>query len=106
MEITKILRRIWLFSANKIKSSEFFSKQPTQLIVAAHNCHIYLPLKSNGFEDPKMTLNACILVKGNLLPVDLSIKQCAAETTVFLLVREPPQWRLPSGFFIAAIHGC
>ena len=27
------MRRIWLFSANKIKSSEPFSKQPTQLIV-------------------------------------------------------------------------
>ena len=27
------MRRIWLFSANKIKISEFFSKQPTQLIV-------------------------------------------------------------------------
>ena len=34
MGITEILRRIWLFSANKIKS-----KQPTQLIIAAHNCH-------------------------------------------------------------------
>jgi hypothetical protein len=33
MEITETLRRIWLFSANKIKSSESFSKQPTQLIV-------------------------------------------------------------------------
>ena len=31
--ITEILRRIWLFSANEIKSSESFSKQPTQLIV-------------------------------------------------------------------------
>ena len=30
--ITEILRRIWLFSANKIKSSESFSKQSTQLI--------------------------------------------------------------------------
>ena len=30
---TMILRRIWLFSANKIKSSESGSKQPTQLIV-------------------------------------------------------------------------
>ena len=39
MVITEILRRIWLFSANKIKSSESFSKQPTQLIIAAHNCH-------------------------------------------------------------------
>ena len=33
MGITEILRRILLFSANKIKSSESFSKQPTQLIV-------------------------------------------------------------------------
>ena len=33
MGITEILKRIWLFSANKIKSSESFSKQPTQLIV-------------------------------------------------------------------------
>ena len=33
MGITEILRRIWIFSANKIKSSESFSKQPTQLIV-------------------------------------------------------------------------
>ena len=32
MGITEILRRIWLFSANKIRSSESFSKQPTQLI--------------------------------------------------------------------------
>ena len=39
MEITEIIRRIWLFSANKIKSSEYFSKQPTQLSIAAHNCH-------------------------------------------------------------------
>ena len=33
MGITEILRRIWLFSENKIKSSESFSKQPAQLIV-------------------------------------------------------------------------
>ena len=39
MGITEILRRNCLFSANKIKSSETFSKQPTQLIIAAHNCH-------------------------------------------------------------------
>ena len=45
MGITEILRRIWLFSANKMKSYESFSKQPTQLIVelnpsciAVHNC--------------------------------------------------------------------
>ena len=34
MGITEILRRIWLFSANKIKTH-----RPTQLIIAAHNCH-------------------------------------------------------------------
>ena len=33
MGMTDILRRIWLFTANKIKFSEYFSKQPTQLIV-------------------------------------------------------------------------
>ena len=33
MGITEILRRIWLFSANKIKSPESGSKQPNQLIV-------------------------------------------------------------------------
>ena len=33
MEITNILRKIWLFTANKIKSSESFSKKPTRLIV-------------------------------------------------------------------------
>ena len=33
MGLPEILRRIWLFSANKIKSSESFSRQPAQLIV-------------------------------------------------------------------------
>ena len=33
MGITELLRRIWLFSANNIKSSESVSKHPTQLIV-------------------------------------------------------------------------
>ena len=31
--IKEILRKIWLFPENKIKSSESFIKQPTQLIV-------------------------------------------------------------------------
>ena len=40
MWITEILREIWLFSSNNIKSSESFSKQPTQrIVIAAHNCH-------------------------------------------------------------------
>ena len=33
MGITEILDRIWLFSANKMKSSESVNKQPTQLMV-------------------------------------------------------------------------
>ena len=41
MGITEILRRIWLFSANKIKSSESVSKQPTQLIIAVEIRHIF-----------------------------------------------------------------
>ena len=36
MGMTEIFRRIWLFSANEIKN---LSKQQTQLIIAAHNCH-------------------------------------------------------------------
>ena len=38
MGITEISRRIWLFHASKTKSCESFKKQPTQLIIAAHNC--------------------------------------------------------------------
>jgi hypothetical protein len=33
MGITDILRRIWIFSANKIQSFESLGKQPTQLII-------------------------------------------------------------------------
>ena len=40
--ITEILRSIWLFSSNKIKSSESVSKQPTQLIIATEIRHILL----------------------------------------------------------------
>ena len=42
MGITEIMKRIWLFSLNKIKSSESFSKQLIQLIIAAHNCYTSL----------------------------------------------------------------
>ena len=58
MGITEILRRIWLFSANKIKSSESFSKQPTQLIFAAHNCHTLMSFFSLWFHDFFSQLNA------------------------------------------------
>ena len=44
--ITEILGRIWPFSANKIKKkSESVSKQPTQLIIATHNCHKCYPFR-------------------------------------------------------------
>ena len=45
--ITDVLRRIWLFSINKIKSSESASKQPTQLIIVAYNCHNYMQWQPN-----------------------------------------------------------
>ena len=57
MGITEILRRTCLFPANKIKSSESFSKQPTQLIIAAHNCHIC-----------HLALLSCTAVRRNFLP--------------------------------------
>ena len=37
MGITEVLKRIWLFSAKKVKSSESVSKQPTQLIVKVNS---------------------------------------------------------------------
>ena len=40
MGIAEILRRVWLFYANKIRSPESFRKHPTQLIIVAHDCHI------------------------------------------------------------------
>ena len=50
MGITEILRRIWLFSANKTKSFESFSKQPTQLIVKLNSSlrHIIVTMVSNS----------------------------------------------------------
>ena len=42
MGITEILRRIWLFSANKIKSAESISKQPTQLTVQLNSSLLHI----------------------------------------------------------------
>ena len=42
MGIREILRRIWLFSANKIKSSESISKQPIQLIVELNSSVLHI----------------------------------------------------------------
>ena len=50
MGITEILRRIWLFSANKKKSTESFSKQPTHIIVDLNSSlrHIIVTKKYSG----------------------------------------------------------
>ena len=48
MEITDILRRIRLFSANKIKSFESGSKQPTQLIVELNSSLRHIIVTKNG----------------------------------------------------------
>ena len=45
MGITEILRRIWLFSANKIRVLNLVvnnNSSSNQLIIAAHNCHKYV----------------------------------------------------------------
>ena len=52
MGITEILRRIWLFSANKIKSSESFSKQPTQLIVELNSSLQHIIVTQIRAENP------------------------------------------------------
>ena len=81
MGITEILRRIWLFSANKIKSSESISKQQTQLthrwtqlIIAAHNCHRYqIPILNRTYVH---TLKQWIWLKS---PTEKRHALCAIE---------------------------
>ena len=66
MEITKILRRIWLFSTNKVKSYESVSKQPTQLIITAHDCHNGLDLvliRSTPHNMGSKLIRSCFLSK-------------------------------------------
>ena len=42
MGLTEILTRIFLFSANKIKMSESFSEQPTQLIIELNSSLLHI----------------------------------------------------------------
>ena len=62
--ITKNLRRIWLFSANKIKSPESFRKQPTQLIVELNSSlrHIIVTfhLSFKIFDEPLAVKKTCM----------------------------------------------
>ena len=55
MGLTEILRRIWVFSANKIKSSESGGKQPTQLILKLNSSlrHIIVTLNKKLPETEK-----------------------------------------------------
>ena len=70
MGITEILRRIWLFSANKIKSSESFDKQPTQLIIKLNSSlrHIIVTqgCPRTLLESPKYPLFAYPTTDSNL----------------------------------------
>ena len=49
MGITEILRMIWLFSANKIKSPESVSKQLTQLIVELKSSLLHIIVTQDVF---------------------------------------------------------
>ena len=75
MGITEILKNIWLFSANKTKSSESFSKQPTQLIVKLNSSlqHIIVTLDFRNCVHPEHLL---FYVDSDLAPFywDLSHK--------------------------------
>ena len=64
MWFAKILRRTWLFSANMIKNSESGSNQPTQLIIAAHNCHkrLHLTLVNHIWMSKKSALSFTSLI--------------------------------------------
>ena len=71
MGITEILRRIWLFSANKIKSSESFSKQPTQLIIKLNSSLQHI-IATHGFD-----LAMCQIFWGDLsLSINKKIVLC------------------------------
>ena len=68
MGLTEILGGIWLFSANKIKSSESFRKQPTQLIVVLNSSlqHIIVTKVVNQNRNMKTVLRLQILLKQNI----------------------------------------
>ena len=70
MGITEILRRIWLFSAYKIKSSESLSKQPTQLIVELNSSLRHI-IVTNIYRISILEFdqNSCILLNRNNKPI-------------------------------------
>ena len=62
MGIREILRRMWLFSANKINSSESFSKQPTQLIVELNSSLRYIIVIQKSYPDMRVPHNQLLSV--------------------------------------------
>ena len=56
MGITEILGKIWLLSANKIKSSEFFSKQPTQRRLNSSLRHIIVTISCKSWKGVKVEI--------------------------------------------------
>ena len=70
MGMTEILRRIWLLSANKTKSSEAFSKQPTQLIVELNSSLRYI-IVTNIYRTSILEFdqNSYILLNRNNKPI-------------------------------------
>ena len=76
MGITRILRSIWLFSANKIKSSGFFSKQPAQLIVKLNPSlrqHIIVTVVSLAFSGIHRSFIRLMDFSGAILNQNVSI---------------------------------
>ena len=85
MGIKEVLRRIWLFSASKIKSSESGSKQPTQLIVKLNSSlwHIIVTIVFAQWQIKTINLNCLIFcaislegfVKTKYNSLNLSLKK-------------------------------
>ena len=72
MGITEFLGWIWLFSTNKTKSSESFSKQPTQLIVDLNSSlrHIIVTLSDDDYPMTTRWLADDCLMTARWLPDD------------------------------------
>ena len=62
MGIRENLRKIWLFSENKIKSSESFSKQPIQLIVELNSSLRQITVTQILIQNKKEKVEDCRLL--------------------------------------------
>ena len=94
MGITEILRRIWLFSANKIKSSESFNKQPTQLIIKLNSS-----LRQLSHLETLGLFNFSILMKVFEICINLiyKLQWCKARVSSWCKKRTGRQERIKPG---------